>query len=98
MRAKRIDDNQNQIVKAFRDRGCTVLVMSMVGKGAPDIAVGIEGRNWFFEIKDGEKFLSQQKLTKHEKEWHDNWKGQVDVISSIEDIDSFFRWIIESDH
>jgi len=84
--AKKADRNQPEIVKAFRDLGCTVQHLHTVGKGCPDILVGYEGFNYLIEIKDGEKPPSARKLTKDEKEWHDKWLGQVDVIENAHDV------------
>lgn len=83
--SKRIDANQPAIVSALRQVGATVQILSDVGKGCPDLAVGYRGQNFFFEVKDGSKVLSKRKLTGDEQIWHDNWRGQVSVVESIED-------------
>ena len=90
MTAKRTDFNQGEIVKVFRDLGCSVWITSMCGKGAPDIVVGFENErghqfNWLIEIKDGEKPPSQQRLTPAEMKFHDEWKGQICVIRCAAD-------------
>ena len=82
---KRVDANQKQIVESLRKIGCSVTVLSMVGKGCPDILVGKDGKNFLFEIKDGEKVPSQKKLTPDEVKFRDNWRGQVDIVESIND-------------
>ena len=46
MRAAKIDANQNEIVDALRKAGCSVQILSSVGKGCPDILVGRGGRNY----------------------------------------------------
>lgn len=86
--ACRIDENQNEIVKTFRDLGASVLILSSVGKGCPDLLVGItdiQGRkhNILVEIKDGKKTASKRKLTKDEQHFFDTWKGKAIVIDSI---------------
>lgn len=85
MYPKRIDGNQNEIVKQLRDCGASVLILSMVGKGCPDILVGLNGKNVLMEIKDGKKPPSGQKLTEHEQVFFDLWKGQVAVVKSLDD-------------
>lgn len=50
-RAGRIDSNQNQIVRDFRDNGFVVHVTSGLGDGFPDILVGGMGHLFLFEIK-----------------------------------------------
>ena len=49
-RAAKVDDNQSEIVAALRKVGCTVLILSSVGRGCPDIAVGRAKQNYFLEI------------------------------------------------
>ena len=80
--AKRTDGNQTEIVNTFRSMGATVQILSMVGKGCPDIVVGFQGVNYLIEIKDGKKSLSGQKLTEHEEKFFNTWKGQVCLINS----------------
>lgn len=84
MKAAKIDANQNEIVAALRNIGCTVQILSSVGKGCPDILVGFRGENFLIEIKDGNKPPSGQKLTPDQVEWHANWNGQVNVANSVE--------------
>jgi hypothetical protein len=36
------------------------------------------------ELKDGEQSASKQKLTEDEVEFHEKWKGQIDIINSAE--------------
>jgi Holliday junction resolvase len=78
---KRVDDNQSKIVKALRDLGATVQHLHAVGKGCPDIVVGFKGKNLLLEIKDGDKKV----LTPDQVNWHKLWKGQVNVVTSIDD-------------
>ena len=84
-RAARIDDNQNEIVKALRNVGASVAITSQMGKGFPDIVVGYRGLNFLFEIKDGNKVPSKRKLTDDEVQFFGNWHGQVDIVESIDD-------------
>ena len=70
MIAKRVDANQKEIVNKLRAIGASIQDLSMVGKGCPDILVGFRCKNYLFEIKDGNKYASQRKLTDSEKEWH----------------------------
>ena len=89
MRAKRTDANQEHIVKELRKMGYSVFITSMVGNGFGDIVVGAkrghQKLNFIFEIKDGAKHLSQQKLTNLENLFHLTWKGQVDIITCVQD-------------
>ena len=85
-RKARVDDNQAEIVAALRKVGCSVLCLHQIGKGAPDIAVGIGGKNYFFELKDGKKVKSDRKLTDDELEFHAAWRGQIAVVCSAEEV------------
>jgi len=80
--ANRTDDNQEALVKLWRKMGATVLILSGVGKGCPDVLLGINGKNALVEIKDGSKTPSKQKLTPLEEEFHDSWRGHVCVIKN----------------
>ena len=85
MYAKRIDSNQNSIVKALRDHGATVRVVSQ-GDGLPDLLVGYKGETVLLEVKDGDKFPSQRKLTTAEQKFFDEWTGGILVIvNSVEE-------------
>lgn len=85
-RAASVDDNQSEIVAALRKMGATVQPLHTVGKGCPDLLVGYRDRNLLIEVKDGSKIPSKRKLTPHEKEWHDSWRGQVCVIESVDQL------------
>lgn len=63
--------------------GCTVQHLHTIGKGCPDILVGYQGKNYVMELKDGELPPSKQRLTDDEKDWHDNWRGEVHVVSNV---------------
>lgn len=90
---KRVDANQVEIVKILRKFGCSVLILSSVGKGCPDILAGFKGQNYLIEIKDGKKPPSARKLTEHEQKFHDEWKGQVCIINSALDALAMFEYI-----
>ncbi len=79
-RANRVDANQRLLVELWRKMGATVLILSEVGHGCPDVLVGCNGLNALCEIKDGSKAPSKQKLTMSEIEFHEGWRGHVCVI------------------
>lgn len=82
-RAARVDRNQPEIVKAFRDAGATVQPLHTIGKGCPDIVVGYRGRNYLVEIKDGTLPPSKRALTADELTWHVLWQGHVCIVDSV---------------
>lgn len=84
-RAARIDGNQNEIVKAFRKIGASVLITSQL-KNCFDLLVGYKGVNYIVEIKDGSKPPSQRKLTIGEKKFREGWKGgEYFIIKNIDE-------------
>jgi hypothetical protein len=68
---RRTDANQADIIDALRRVGCSVLDLSYVGRGCPDILVSDrEHRLHLMEIK-----VAKGKLNKRQQEWHAQWKG-----------------------
>lgn len=95
--AARIDSNQNEIVSHLREHGASVQIVSMVGKGCPDIFVGYTNafglqRTVAMEIKDGTKPPSQQRLTPDEETWFERWKGECFVVNSTYEVDLVMGW------
>ena len=92
---RKVDVNQPQIVMALRASGFSVAITSSLGRGFPDLCVGINlgGLNGIdrryttlIEIKDGTKPLSAQKLTPDELKFRENWAGNYHIIRSVEDV------------
>lgn len=84
-RAARTDANQTEIVSALRGVGCSVQPLHAVGGGVPDLLVGKGGTNFLVEVKDGRKPPSARQLTPDQRAWHDAWRGNVAVVSSVEE-------------
>jgi hypothetical protein len=84
-RAAKVDANQAEIVAALRAVGATVTPLHAVGQGCPDLLVGYRGVNFCVEVKDGAKPPSARKLTPDQVSWHDTWRGQVAVASSVKE-------------
>ena len=84
MRVRKIDLNQNDIVDTFRKLGASVLVLSAVGRGCPDVLVGMRSRNRkinvLVEIKG-----ARGKLTADQFTFHCEWKGDARIIRTVED-------------
>lgn len=64
-------------MEALRKNGASVLVLSRVGQGCPDLAVGYRGLTYFMEVK-----ADKGKLTPAEQEFFDTWKGRAAVVHS----------------
>ena len=80
-----VDSNQAEIVHALKQVGATVLHTHQLGHGAPDIAVGYRGINYWFEIKDGSKPPSHRKLTADEQCWYSEWRGDVQIVTCVDE-------------
>ena len=91
MRRGRIDDNQQTIVNILRTTGATVVSLSGVGKGVPDLLVGFRGVTLLMEIKDGKKPPSDRKLTTDQQKWHAEWRGGA--LAIVDSADSALRTI-----
>ncbi len=87
--AKRIDQNQTEIIETLRLLGCSVANTSRMGMGFPDIVIGLNGKNYLIEIKNGSKPPSAQALTSPEKRFHQFWRGQITVIKSTKEAIEF---------
>lgn len=81
----RVDDNQSAIVEGLRTLGCSVRNLSAVGGGCPDLLVGRAGINYLLEVKDENKYPSERKLTKDQREFFAAWNGQAVVVKNIEE-------------
>ncbi len=80
-RARKVDGNQAAIVKALRDAGRFVEVLSDVGRGVPDLLVSWSSRCLLMEVK-----MPGEKLTEHQLDWHRRWKGPaIAVVRSVDD-------------
>jgi Holliday junction resolvase len=84
-RAAKVDANQAAIVEALRKCGASVQSLAAVGKGVPDLLVGLRTRNYLIEVKDGSKPPSARKLTPDQVQWHTKWAGQVLTVTSPDD-------------
>jgi Holliday junction resolvase len=83
--ARRVDENQGDIVKALRACGATVRVITQ-GDGIPDLLVGYKGYTILMEVKDGNKPPSARKLTDAENEFFEKWTGgTLVVVNSVEE-------------
>lgn len=61
--------------------GCSVQDLSSQGEGCPDLLVGVSGYNILLEVKNPD---GRNKLEISQIQWHDEWRGQVQVVKSAE--------------
>jgi Holliday junction resolvase len=79
--ARRVDSIQRQITESLRKLGITVLVLSNLGHGCPDLLLGHLGKNYLIELKCG-----KNELTSFEKRFFEEWKGQADIAHNLDEI------------
>ena len=77
----RADGNQKEIVDALRDIGASVLVLSQVGGGCPDLMIGWRGKNYLLEVK-----TPKGKLRLGQKEFFDTWRGRAFIVRSADEV------------
>jgi hypothetical protein len=92
MRAKKVDENQAEIVAEFRRLGWKVIDTHELGKGFPDIFVvkeimGLPGfwKKILVEIKNGNAPYSPAEV-----EFMERYPGLVTTVRSIEDVKELF--------
>jgi Holliday junction resolvase len=78
--AKRSDANQQDIIDALRAIGASVVSIHRVGGGVPDLLVGYQGVNLLLEVK-----TARGRLNRCEAEWHQEWRGQVAVVRTVDE-------------
>lgn len=85
--AHRTDDNQADIVSAFRHCGWKVFCSHTYGRGFTDLICGKHGFNLLVEVKDSAKTRSGRKFTRQQKLFHDNWEGAKCVVKDTEEVE-----------
>ena len=85
--ARKVDLNHQDIVKTLRSLGASVFDASGIGRGFPDLVVGIHDKTILVEIKSDEK----KKFTQAQLDFMENWKGSS--VVRINDIDGAIRLI-----
>ena len=91
--ARRVDENHAQVVAMFRALGCDVRSTASVGAGFPDLAVGLGGRTYLVEVKDGRKVPSARRLTPLELKFAETWRGGWHLVECREDVVALVhRW------
>ncbi len=79
-RAARTDSNQAEIVSALRKCGASVLDLSGVGEGCPDLLVGMLGRNVLLEIKTEKGAIRPQQRAVLAA-----WRGEAYIVRSVDE-------------
>ena len=81
--AKRRDACERNIINELKkiDVNNEVSVQMLDIPGGPDVILGYRGRNYLIEFKS-----ENGKLNEKQQKWHAEWKGQVTVCRSIENV------------
>jgi hypothetical protein len=88
-RAAKVDSNQTEIVNTLRQLGCSVTVTSTIGKGFPDLVVGISGRTFLVEVKSKKGTYTSDQLA-----FVSSWKGNYYTVRTREDCVALINTII----
>ena len=83
---KRVDNNQLEIIKAFQSMGATVLNLSAVGKGCPDLLIGYKNISVLVEVKS-----KTGKFTELQLKFMEQWQGGA--VNRIDSVDGAIRLI-----
>ena len=77
MRGRKTDANQASIMAALRQVGATVVDLSAVGRGVPDLLVGFRGNTYLLEVKNK---AGRNRLTADQDVFLAWWHGVPPVI------------------
>jgi hypothetical protein len=84
--AKRVDENQNLIKHTFIALGASVLNLSRVGQGCPDLLIGYKGKSVLVEVKSAKGTFTEPQI-----KFMQNWRGGT--VSRIDSVDAAIRLI-----
>jgi hypothetical protein len=80
------DTCHNPISKALIRAGCTVLDLSHLGDGVPDVLVRRGDRFWMFEYK-----AKYGTLTPDQIKWRENHFNFLDILHTVKTLDQALR-------
>ncbi len=69
------DANHNEVVNALKEAGASVIDMSHVGRGFPDLIVGFNSETLLVEIKNPKTSYGKKGLNKNQLKWREQWIG-----------------------
>ena len=86
--AKRVDENQKLIINTFIAMGASILNLSRVGQGCPDLLIGYKGKHSILvEVKANER----KSYTEPQVKFMQNWRGGA--VCRIDSVDAAIRLI-----
>ena len=84
--AKRTDQNQREIMDAFRAMGAQVFDLSRVGKGIPDLLVAWRGHTLLVEVKSSEKALYNKAQLTFIAAWQGGPLARINDIEGVKNL------------
>lgn len=81
MRARRKDNNHNDITKTLSKMKISHKDTHMIGNGFPDLIIGFMGVNFLVEIK-----TNNGTLTDKEEDFFEFWEGDVILARNVVDV------------
>lgn len=79
------DANHKPIADGLVALGCSVLDLSAVGGGCPDLLVSHRGVLYLLEIKNRKTGYGRRGLNPLQRVWHQTWRGTVHVVEDLDD-------------
>jgi hypothetical protein len=79
--AAKVDGNHQEIVKSLRQLGWSVLDLSRVGQGCPDLLIAKRGRTLLAEVK-----TPTGRLGPPQRAFLKQWNGCHCVLRSLDDV------------
>jgi len=93
-RRKRVDDNQEEIAETFLKCGASVLSLSQVGGGVPDLVVAYAGETFLVEVKNRKTSYGRRGLSFMQDKFAKYWKGKLFMVSEIDEVLPILRSIV----
>jgi hypothetical protein len=85
------DANHHVVVEALQKVGASVIDMSHVGGGFPDLIVGFQSKTILMEIKNPKTSYGKKGLNKNQLKWKEHWIGGVYCV--VDSPDAALRMI-----
>jgi hypothetical protein len=85
------DANHAELVGALRKLGASVLDLSGLGSGIPDLVVWCAERYVLVDIKNRGTAYGRRGLNKNQKEWADGWSTPVFLVYDTADVEALVK-------
>lgn len=85
VRGTRKDNNHGEIVAALEKCGCSIIDLSKMGRGIPDLVAGFRGRWHVMEIKNPANAYGRKGFTPAQKKWADRQQAPVHIVRTVDE-------------